>query len=108
MSGIFGAGTAGPREVAGDRGDSFLRLGRAVLLASCAAAELELPAAIAKAPAADGSGGVPEKEFAGVAMGGPPRFYDKLCRIESMPAPLLCICLTALPRVMPRLWRYDS
>ena len=100
--GISGAATAGPAGLrGGERVLSFWRLGRAVSPASCAATELELEP-IATAPAPGGGGGGPELELAGVSTSVKPRFWDRFCRMEFRPAPLLCMCRTALPRLLPR------
>ena len=74
--GMSGAGTAGFRPL-GEREPtrSFLRVGRAVSPASCAATELELDPPIAIAPAAGGGGGGGLLlDLAGISTVVPPRF----------------------------------
>ena len=103
--GISGAGTAGPAGcLDGERDLPFRRLVRTVSPASCAATELELEPPIATAPAPGGGGGGLLLDLAGTSTV-PPRFCDKFCKILLSLAPLLCMCLTALPKVIPTFCR---
>ena len=108
---MSGAGTAGPARLRteGERDRPFWRLARTVSPARCAATELELepPMATAPAPGGGGGGGL-LLDLAGTSTVVPPRFCDRFCKILLRPTPLPCICLTALPRVIPRFCRYDS
>ena len=107
--GMSGAGTAGPAGfLDGERDRPFRRLVRTVSPASCAATELELEPPMATAPAPGGGGGGLLLDLAGTSTIVPPRFWDRFCKILLRPTPLLCICRTAFPTVMPRFCRYDS
>ena len=97
----IGSGTAAPRPL-GEREPV-----RAVSPASCAATDLELEPPMAIAPAAGGGGGGGGLllDLAGTSKTVPPRFLDRFCKVLLSPAPLLCMCLPAFPRVMPRYCR---